>query len=381
MSALVTSIGAWLLARLELGRALGAATLRPMEGLRGLAALLVFLVHYASLVSPWVPGGGFGDRLLAHVHAIGNVGVDLFFVLSGYLIYGSLLVAPKPFANYLARRVRRIYPAFLAVFALYVVLAFASGRLERFPSEPAAALLYVVQNLLLLPGVFPIDPLITVAWSLSYEFFFYLLVPFIVALADLRLRSGRWRRVFLVLATVAALLGFAAWGGPVRMTMFLAGMLLYELVQGGHGASWGSRSGLLAGVLGLAVPLLALPGPGLQALRVGLIYAAFLGFCLAAFRHPDGRLGRSLSWAPLRWMGNISYSYYLLHGLALQVFFVVLQRLLPTGGEWAAPVLLVPAWLATLPPCLALYLVIERPLSLAPRTPRARRSMYDSFGA
>lgn len=368
------SVGAWLLARLELGRVIGAATLRPMEGLRGVAVLLVFLVHYATLVSPWVPKRGGSEWMLEQVHAIGNVGVDLFFVLSGYLIYGSLLVAPRPFMDYLARRVRRIYPAFLAVFALYLVLALASGRVERFPTEPAAAALYVLQNLLLLPGVFPIDPLITVAWSLSYEFFFYLLVPLVVAGVGLRARSGAWRIGFLLLSTLAVLLAFAAYGGPVRMSMFLAGMLLYELVRGGHGARWGALAGLLAGLLGLAVPLLEMPGPALQALRVGLVYVAFLGLCLAAFRHPQSWLGRGLSWAPLRWMGNISYSYYLLHGLALQLFFMGLQRVLPAGGEWAAALLLLPAWLATLPPCLALYLAIERPLSLVVRAPAPLRS-------
>lgn len=367
MSTPAPSLRAWLVARLELGRVVGATNLRPMEGLRGVAVLLVFLVHYATLVSPWVPDGGHSEWLLEQVHAIGNVGVDLFFVLSGYLIYGSLLGAPRPFMDYLARRVRRIYPAFLVVFAVYLLLALASGRVERFPADPSAAALYVLQNLLLLPGVFPIDPLITVAWSLSYEFFFYLLVPLVVTVASLRARSGAWRIGFVLLCTVLALLSFAAWGGPVRMSMFLAGMLLFELVRGGHGMGWGSLAGLLTGLLGLAVPLLAMPGPALQALRVGLVYAAFLGLCLAAFRQPDGWLGRGLSWAPLRWMGNISYSYYLLHGLALQLFFIGLKPVLPVGGEWAAVLLLLPAWLATLPPCLALYLGIERPLSFAAR--------------
>ncbi|MFG6416587.1 acyltransferase family protein [Roseateles sp. DC23W] len=360
----------WLRSQLELGRVTGSTTLRPMEGLRGVAVLLVFLVHYATLVTPWVPRGGLSSQVLDVVHAVGNVGVDLFFVLSGYLIYSSLLESPKPFAVYLRRRVQRIYPTFLAVFALYLGLTLFLQRPERFPAEPAAAALYVLQNLLLLPGVFPIDALIAVAWSLSYEFFFYLLVPLVVGLGRLRARTREWRIGFLLLATAVVLVGFGTWGGPVRMTMFLAGMLLHELLRGGRGTSMSSSAGLLAGLLGLAVPLVAMPGPTLQAVRVGLVYLGFLGLCLASFGHPDGALARWLAWTPLRWMGNISYSYYLLHGLALQVFFTLLARLLPTGGEWAAPALLLPAWLATLPPCLALFLCIERPMSLASGTGR-----------
>jgi exopolysaccharide production protein ExoZ len=62
-----------------------------MEGLRGFAVLLVFLVHYESLLEPWIARDA---SLLALAHSlliVGNAGVDLFFLLSGYLIYGSLL--------------------------------------------------------------------------------------------------------------------------------------------------------------------------------------------------------------------------------------------------------------------------------------------------
>lgn len=361
-------LGAWLRSQLELGRLNGSATLRPMEGMRGVAVLLVFLVHYASLVTPWVPRHGRAFDVLDLVHEVGNVGVDLFFVLSGFLIYGGLLVSRKPAVDYLRRRVRRIYPAFLAVFALHLMLSIGLGRTENFPPGPGAATAYVIENLLLLPGLVPIKPLITVAWSLSYEFFFYLLMPLVIALAGLRRRSRGWRIGFILLATGVALLGFGVWGGPVRMTMFLAGMLLHELLGGARRRGWGPLAGLLAGLFAVAVPLVAMPGPALQAVRVGLIYLGFFGLCLAAFQQPENALGRWLSWTPLRWMGNISYSYYLLHGLSVQVFFTLLQRVLPPGGDWLAVALLLPAWLATLPPCLALFLFIERPLSLASKS-------------
>lgn len=355
----------WLRARLELGRVTGATNLRPMEGLRGVAVTLVFLVHYATLVGWWVPRGGLGGWLIESVHDIGNVGVDLFFVLSGYLIYRGIVESRVHFATYLWRRVRRIYPAFLAVFSLYLVLSLYTGRTERMPADPAERWLYVLQNLLLLPGLFPIEPLIAVAWSLSYEFFFYLLMPLLVAIAGLRSRSHPWRLKFIAALTVLSFVAFATWGGPVRMMMFLAGMLMHELLCREGDAGWSSRAGVLAGMLALLVPIVPAHGPLLQALRTGLLYLCFLGLCLAALRSPEAGLGRLLSWTPLRWMGNISYSYYLLHGLALQVFFTLLQRVLTSPGDWAGLALLAPAWLSTLPPCLILYLTVERPLSLA----------------
>src|SRR3569832_1649102 len=113
---------AWLADTFEIARS-GHRTLRSMEGLRGFAVLLVFLVHYTTLVEPLLGRATFEIELGAALRTIGNAGVDLFFVLSGYLIYGLLIRKPTPFWRYLRRRAQRIYPTFLAVFALYLVLA------------------------------------------------------------------------------------------------------------------------------------------------------------------------------------------------------------------------------------------------------------------
>ncbi|WP_280154891.1 acyltransferase [Piscinibacter sp. XHJ-5] len=134
---------------------------------------------------------------MADLHEIGNSGVDLFFVLSGYLIYGTLMRRPQSFGAFMIRRVRRIYPAFLVVFVTYMALAFAIPSLGA--KLPATGLpSYFLANLLLLPGLFPIEPLITVAWSLSYEMFFYLLLPVVIALARLR----QWAPVHRIAALV-----------------------------------------------------------------------------------------------------------------------------------------------------------------------------------
>lgn len=184
---------AWLAQRFELSRGGQADNVRPMEGLRGFAVLLVFLTHYAGMVEPWIAGGTETARIASGLRHVGHAGVDLFFVLSGYLIYGSLMKRPQPFIGFMRRRIARIYPAFLVVFIAYVLLSFAFPSESRIPADPAEAALYLVQNLLLLPGLFPIDPLITVAWSLSFEMLFYLVTPAFIALLGLRRRSRRWQ--------------------------------------------------------------------------------------------------------------------------------------------------------------------------------------------
>ncbi|MEO8036829.1 MAG: acyltransferase, partial [Acidobacteriota bacterium] len=167
---------AWLSQLLEVSHS-GHRALRSMEGLRGFAVFLVFLVHYVTLTAPWVDAASRTSVAGAVLRNVGNSGVDLFFVLSGYLIYGNLIRKGRPFLAYARRRIQRIYPTFLAVFVLYLLLSFVFSGQSKLPHGTIAASGYVLANLLLLPGLLPIEPLITVAWSLSYEVFYYLSAP------------------------------------------------------------------------------------------------------------------------------------------------------------------------------------------------------------
>jgi exopolysaccharide production protein ExoZ len=69
----------------EIGQ--GAGRIAPMEGLRGIAVLLVFFVHADTLFSPLLDPGSIGRRVSWFLSINGHSGVDMFFVLSGYLIY------------------------------------------------------------------------------------------------------------------------------------------------------------------------------------------------------------------------------------------------------------------------------------------------------
>lgn len=371
----------WLSQRFELSRGGADHNMRSMEGLRGFAVALVFLVHYVTLVDPWIDGLPALRTFAAGLHTIGNTGVDLFFVLSGYLIYGTLIARPQPYLRYMRRRVQRLYPAFLVVFATYVALSLAMPSPGKIPPGFAAAALYLLQNLLMLPGLFPIEPLITVAWSLSYEMFYYLVVPLAIAAFALRRRTGRWRIGLFVAVAVVVLLSVGAIGSHVRLVMFVGGILLWELLSQGRLRPRGSGVAALALTAALLGTLAPIDGPAGYAAKVSLLMVGFMILCHTCFARPDAALPRHFVWTPLRWLGNMSYSYYLLHGLALKAAFLVLSSVhAPTGREpWLFFALLPCMFVLTLLPAAALFLWVERPFSLAAgRAPRARVAVRES---
>lgn len=355
----------------ELGKA-EANRLLPMEGLRGLAVILVFFVHYSTLVDPYLLG--MARPVAAALHVVGNAGVDLFFVLSGYLIYGILIRRPRPFLAFMGRRVQRLYPAFLAVFAVYLLLSAVLPSESKLPGGAWNNLLYVVENLLLLPGLFPIPSIIAVAWSLSYEMFFYLTVPLLIGL--LRLRS--WDRRARIATFLGAVIVAQALQLPhPRIGMFACGMVLAEvlaILRDRHADRPVSNPAALRLAALDLLALAAIPACGFVLLRdlpasmdfAALFVACFL-LCLAGFAH-RGLVATMLMARPLRWLGNMSYSYYLVHGLTLKIAFFALGHLPAVHrlGEAAFWVLLPPTFALTLIGSAVLFLLIERPFSILP---------------
>lgn len=340
------------MSKFELSRKVAGNNLQSMEGMRGFAVFLVFLVHYASLADP-----SGAVWLSQPLHDMGNAGVDLFFVLSGFLIYGSLVSREQAFLPYMARRIRRIYPAFLAVFAAYCVLSILFPAQSKIP--PHGAFWYLLQNLLLLPGMLPIEPMITVAWSLSYEMFYYIVMPGIVFF--LRPLDPKRRIPIIVASAILTVIYCSLFGGHIRLVMFMSGMLLYESVK--RGTAPGGMPAALALALGLAAAIAPIPGT----IEIAILAVSFYLFGLHCFVRPQGRLARVFTWTPLRRLGNMSYSYYLVHGLGLKAAFMVLPAL--AGGMFFALLPVLFAW--TLLPSMLLFLCVERPLSLAPaKAPR-----------
>jgi peptidoglycan/LPS O-acetylase OafA/YrhL len=216
-------------------------------------------------------------------------------------------------------------------------------------------------------------PFIGVAWSLSYEMFFYLAIPLVIALLRLRAWNGVTRSaLFLGVATVTAVY-CAINGGHIRLILFLSGMLLYEAMSDSRTPKPSSTVGLIALVVALLWNLIPADGSLGTTVRVCVHFATLFVFGLACFRDPSAWLPRAFSWTPVRWLGNMSYSYYLIHGIALRAGFLALSFVLPMAmyGSWFFWALLPMMFTVTLIVSAALFLIVERPLSLAPR--RAKR--------
>ncbi len=340
------------------------ARLLSMEGLRGLAVLLVFLQHYAYQMQSLSHLEGISHVVIAALRSYGNLGVELFFVLSGYLIYGTLVRRTPPFGQFMARRAERLYPAFLVSFGLYVVIHLVAPGSEKIPSDIVDGVLYIVANLLFLPGLFPIKPLMSVTWSLSYEMFFYIASAGLVG----GLRMNRMTvgvRIGIIVGLFGGFLiacAIFSWM-PHRMMPFFAGMLLSEgigVTKGKVPAWLGLCSPPLALILGQTVPM----HPILLELMHTVAFFALCGACFSG-----GLAGRVFSWTPARWLGNMSYSYYLLHGMTVMALSIVVTKFvehaLPTWVVWA---LLPPTFLVSLVPSFVLFVFIERPISLRPRS-------------
>ncbi len=213
--------------------------LLALTSIRGIAAWWVVLFHLRLLLVPWLPGGAI------HVLAQGNLAVDLFFILSGFVIalnYGDRLAGDwRATGDFLFRRFARIYPLHLLIlcgFAAYVgsAILFGSQTLERQHPGYFVASLFLVQNW----GLFGELRWNVPAWSISTEAFAYLLFPILIRLV-LPIRRSAWLLAVLVLALGLAVPAFFALTGyafpnAVPQTglfrcvvQFAMGMLLYEL--------------------------------------------------------------------------------------------------------------------------------------------------------
>ncbi|MFF1879595.1 acyltransferase family protein [Leifsonia sp. NPDC058230] len=355
---------------------------RPdIQGLRAIAVLLV-LVYHAGVV--FVPGG--------------YIGVDVFFVVSGFLITGHLLSQLErrskiSFADFYARRVRRILPASMVVLGLTVVASLfwvAPLQRETVLQDALATALYVPNYWFAVEGT---NYLATTTpsmfqhyWSLGIEEQFYLFWPAILAVGFLLARRSRRGLFVLMIVLVVASFAFSVWllGQSQPWAFFSLPSRAWELGVGGllaflltKGARWvrGPFVAILgwAGLAGLLV-LAAVYNdttvfPGVNALLPVLAAAALIAGCTARHAWSPARL---LSLRPMLWLGMISYSLYLVHWPMLQLAQAALGLNEPLHPEVKLAIAF-----AAIPVAHFLYVTVENPARTADfwANARPRRSL------
>ncbi len=337
----------------------GPTASRPVfllvQALRGLAALMVVAHHSSILVL---------ERLnLGHNWVNGGSGVDLFFVISGFVMTvssGPLRRAPHPARTFLARRLERIVPMYWIVTLAKVATLLlwpGSGRNDIGNWQ------HVLASLLFVPGLSVGSvqaPVLLVGWSLSFEMAFYLL--FVMAL--LVRKPPLWVvGVPLALAALADLLRVPVsqpWVAYYRRSMlleFAGGMLLAQLLPQLRRVPWWAALGVVAFAFW---PLWFFQDLTIVTMR-GLVWGVPAVAVVAGVLSLEARWGRHVPRWALR-LGDASYSIYLVHTFVLPAIGLLLVHL---RHSWRYEVTLLVAAsvvLSSLAGVLA-YEGIERPIN------------------
>ena len=358
------------------------------QSLDVLRAVAVCLVVYCHLVGIWlhqhdvhsitatIVEGGVGDPLAVALN-VGNLGVVLFFLVSGFIVTHTG-VAERP-RQYAVKRLLRIYPmlvvAVVVSAALFTVGLHPLSTGEATSVDPASLLTNMsLANYLMTPRVVLVD----VGWTLVIEMLFYGVL--FVALPVLR--RVVWPVVIGELAVVAAVLATTHLGGPFYELLavnvgYLPALLLGQIVWAVHGGRIRLWVGVALGVVAAAEYVWAgLPGMGRQptVYHYNLTLAIGVTVFLAVLR-VESRLRPN---ALIGYLADRSYSLYLLHGL---IAVALMNVVYPVTGY---PVAVAAGVVATVVAAHASHRWVERPgMRLARRMSRAPTgtSTLDPFAA
>ena len=303
------------------------SSIAALDGLRGLAIAGVLACHFSNA---W-PGQGPLDRVVSVGLGLGWAGVDLFFVLSGFLITGILvdgLGARGWWRGFLVRRALRIFPVYYLALALFGLFGPALGLIDPWTFGRWGAWYWAYLGNWAYVARQVIPPL-SHFWSLAVEEQFYLLWPLVVLLARRRLALVTAALVLLGPALRAGIVFGTTWPvgsafrvTPGRVDALAAGALLAVLFRTERGRAWLRRGwswAVLAGLL--AFGALGAPSgfdmhlPALEVWSHSALIVAFGGALAGAVVLPRAAhpYPRALSIAPLRALGRYSYGLYVWH--------------------------------------------------------------------
>jgi peptidoglycan/LPS O-acetylase OafA/YrhL len=355
------------------GGTLESGRVASLTGLRGVAALLVLGTHAAFAT------GKLSHGYLGLIYARLEIGVPIFFVLSGFLLFRPWVhaaaagLAPPSVGAYARRRMRRVMPGYVVTVLLaYVVFAFYSAG-----PNPGQSWAGLVRHLTL-TQIYTNDYLITYlhqglsqTWSLAVEISFYAALPLLANLLLVAGCRGGWRpsRQMACLAVMVAispvwliivnttdwLPNSAGMWLPAHLVWFAGGMMLATLQR--MDVRWSTAAAMpLAMVLFLVVCTPVAGGITMGPVRLwepltkNLLYACIATLVVAPLvLGGGGWWERMLRSKPMTWLGEISYEIFLLHVLVMALVlggldWPLFSGSLPTLFGLTLAVTIPPAW-------------------------------------
>lgn len=319
--------------------------IKPLTSLRFFAALMVVILHVKDEFGPV-----FDLNRISPMFGGGGIGVDFFFLLSAFILShvhrSDFMSSPWPqYKRFLLLRLARIYPLHLVMLLLWLV-AFSlvpliagglitpqDGFAEKHSPES------FITNLLLIQawGLHDVETWNHPSWSISAEWFAYLLFPFMIVLWY---RIGTWQvrafaaglafggaAVLYILADRHDLMLTVHYGNLRIFFLFVIGVGLYDLyswlkaegqgVPAADGVAWAALLGTL---------VLMHHDAGMQYL------VPLLALLLLAAADARGSFQRVFSWGPLVYLGEVSYAIYMVHALVEKVWEFIFRKWL--GPEW-----------------------------------------------
>jgi peptidoglycan/LPS O-acetylase OafA/YrhL len=322
-------------------RPTGSIHLTHVEGLRALAAYVVFINHaYAQVwMSRQMPSPPWFLSPFTYSMVAGHLSVTVFIVISGFCLMLPVVRAGDRLRGgtmgFLKRRARRILPPYYGAVALCLVLIWTiigkpTGTLWDFPIHVSRVA--IISHLLLVQDLFATSRINYVFWSIAVEWHIYFLFPVLV---------WSWRRYGPAITVSTALvlgyalrLGFAhariARAAPHYLGLFALGMLAAYLIQSDQPASVRVRDRFPWGRISVACVALVCVLTGIWGwelatdrfhfidLPIGIVTMCVL---VLTSRDPGNFVTRFVSWKPLVFIGTFSYSVYLIHAPLLQVLW------------------------------------------------------------
>lgn len=342
-----------------------------LTGIRALAAFLVLFLHADQNVPIGITHVGVVSR--------GYLGVDLFFLLSGFIltyVYFDSMEQPtgRKFAIFMWHRFIRLYPVHIAVLAALVIVVLGAGRLGLNLRSPEAFTFSALPWQVLLVHAWGVTDQVSwnvPSWSISAEWFAYLCFP-LVAYGLGRIRDPRMLLMIAAASLGAGALVFSwagwglsgAWIAPSALVRiagsFVCGAALcrYAVLR----RALESRSAFNDAMAMVALAaFLVLPSFGMPDFALVALLAVFIG----ALAMSSGVTARLFSLVPMVWLGEISYSLYMVHFPVLRALSIPFR---PDRLAAMGPLAAIAAYAFAIGVCVAaaavLYYLVERPLRI-----------------